>query len=67
MIDLSAEEISMLRDAIESHVYWQLCAAEYRRDGHPQEPYSDEQEVRDDIGRFLVLDQKLDDTQGGMR
>jgi len=57
--ELSAEERTMLDEAIDSHVYWQLSDENYRNDGYVQEPGSDDEENAEAIEKFNALAAKL--------
>jgi hypothetical protein len=58
-ITLTDAEIAMLREAIDSHTYWQLSETNYRRDGNVMEPGSDDPETASEIQQFEALDAKL--------
>jgi hypothetical protein len=42
IIDLNEQEIAMLREALDSHLYWQLADSDYRRDGYVFAPVADD-------------------------
>jgi len=42
IIDLNEQEIAMLRDALDSYLYWQLADSDYRRDGYVFAPVADD-------------------------
>lgn len=54
------EELAMLREAIDSHIYWQLSDEHYRDDGAVEAPGSDDPEVVDDIRKFNELAARLE-------
>jgi hypothetical protein len=41
IIDLNEEEVAMLWDALDSHLYWQLSDSHFRRDGYVLAPVAD--------------------------
>lgn len=43
-VKLTAEEIALLVEALDSHIYWQLSEEEYRDSGYVREPGSDDPE-----------------------
>lgn len=45
LVELSAEDIGRLTEALDSHVYWQLSPAERRRDGYVMDPLTDEEKA----------------------
>jgi len=58
-VELTAEELSTLTSALDSHMYWQLSESAYRRDGGVVEPGSDDREVAEEIARAQKLHDKL--------
>ena len=58
-VPLDGQQLDMLIEAIDSHVYWQLSDDTYRNDGDVIEPGSDEPAQAEDIVRFRALSEKL--------
>lgn len=61
-VTLTAEELSLLRDALDSHAYWELSDPAYRDSGSVHGPGSDDdghakelQRVEDLTARFRSL------------
>ncbi len=44
-VELSLSDCALLRDALDSHAYWQLSDEHYRNDGFVDEPGSDDPKV----------------------
>ena len=62
-ISLNAAELSFLREAIDSHIYWQLTDPSERNDGASLVDEGQNDEV--DFGR--VLDKKLAKAEGQIK
>ena len=59
-IELTHEELDLLREALDSHKYWQLSDEYYRSDGFVVDPGSEDPEVATAIVACDVLAAKLD-------
>jgi hypothetical protein len=55
ILTLTDEQIAMLTEAIDSHVYWQLSDEHYRRDGAVDEPGSDDADTAETIAQYRAL------------
>lgn len=60
---LTDDDLARLREAIDSHVYWQLADEHYRSNGEVLEPGSDDPETAATIADFRALADRL--TDGG--
>lgn len=60
---LTDDDRAKLREAIDSHVYWQLADAHYRSNGDVIEPGSDDPDTAATIAEFQALAARL--TDGG--
>jgi hypothetical protein len=58
-ISLSPKQVSMLREAIDSHIYWQLSEPVYRRNGDVADPGSDEPDAATEIQAYRERDEFL--------
>ncbi len=58
-VELDAEELALLKSALDSHKYWQLSEEQYRSSGYVNEPGSDDVDDVAEIGRVDVLDAVL--------
>jgi hypothetical protein len=58
-IKLSPEDINLLVQALNSHVYWQLSDDQYRNNGDVMEPGSDDSEKADEIEGAQILGARL--------
>ena len=56
---LTDDEVGLLREALDSHVYWQLSDEVYRDSGFVSDPGSDEPDKADEIKAANALDRKL--------
>lgn len=56
---LRAEELTLLCEALDSHVYWQLSDRHYRNDGFVREPGSDDAGAAAAIRAANALAEKL--------
>jgi len=59
VLDLTGEELTLLCEALDSHVYWQLSDRYYRNDGYVREPGSDDAEAAAAIRAASALEEKL--------
>jgi len=41
-VELTEEELKLLDEALDSHIYWQLSDPEYRNDGEVRDPGSND-------------------------
>lgn len=64
-ITLTDDQIAMLQDAIDSHVYWQLSDEQHRSDGAVIQPGSDDEETAAAIAAFQALADDLSADHGG--
>ncbi len=60
-IELSREQLIILIEALNSHVYWQLSEPEFRRDGFVDHPGSKDADDARAIGAALRLSEHLQD------
>lgn len=58
-LELTEDQLDMLRSAIDSHIYWQLSEPLFRRDGDVVEPGSDVVEDAELIVAYRALDAVL--------
>jgi hypothetical protein len=58
-VELTPEELGLLREALDSHDYWQLAEPHYRRDGGVDEPGSDDPSVVEEREAVKQLEKKL--------
>lgn len=58
-IELSQSEIELLREALDSHKYWQLSDKSYRSDGYVMDPGSDDPDSVEAIAACDMLADKL--------
>lgn len=56
---LTAEELTLLCEALDSHVYWQLSDGHYRNNGYVREPGSDDSVAVAAITAANALEEKL--------
>jgi hypothetical protein len=61
--ELSAEELTRIIEALDSHVYWQLSDQHYRNDADVVEPGSDDPSQAAEIGACRELADKLQATR----
>ena len=59
-IELTDAEIDLLREALDSHKYWQLSDRSYRSDGCVLEPGSEDHEAVEAIAACDALAGKLE-------
>lgn len=59
VVDLTSVELTLLCEALDSHVYWQLSDCHYRNDGYVREPGSDDAEAAATIRAATALEEKL--------
>jgi len=59
-LTLTAKELELVRDALDSHVYWQLSEEPYRRDGHVVPPGTEDPQAAADIAGAHALIDRLD-------
>lgn len=58
-VDLTNEELELLAEALDSHVYWQLSDDHYRSSGYVMEPGSDDPESAEQIVQCELLADRL--------
>ena len=63
VVELTAEELTLLCEALDSHVYWQLSDCHYRDSGYVREPGSDDAEAVAGIRAANALEEKLRATE----
>jgi hypothetical protein len=63
-IVVTADEVRMLVEALDSHAYWQLSEPQYRRDGFVMDPGADDPEVQREIGEVSDLALRLEGLLG---
>lgn len=56
---LSRDDLALLVEAIDSHIYWQLADEKYRSNGDVLEPMSDDPEMREQILAATKLHDRL--------
>lgn len=56
---LTEEELTLLCEALDSHIYWQLSDSHYRNNGYVHEPGSDDAEAAGAIRAANTLEEKL--------
>jgi hypothetical protein len=56
---LTAEELTLLCEALDSHVYWQLSDGHYRNNGYVREPSSADAVAAAAIRAANALEEKL--------
>lgn len=69
VIALTAEEVALLREAIDSHIYWQLADPDFRDSGYVRELGSDDPEMVQASRAANALDARLaslERTTGGV-
>lgn len=59
-IELTTDELDLLRAALDSHKYWQLSDEDYRSDGYVLEPGSEDPEAVASIVACDALVAKLE-------
>jgi hypothetical protein len=59
VVELTAEELTILCEALDSHIYWQLSDRHYRNSGYVREPGSDDAEAAAAIRAADALEEKL--------
>jgi hypothetical protein len=63
--ELTDAEVALLREALDSHIYWQLSDEHYRDSGFVSDPGSDEPDKAAEIAAANALDRKLAGEAGG--
>jgi hypothetical protein len=58
-VTLSEAEIALLKEALDSHRYWQLSDEHYRNSGYVTDPGSDDDEAAEEIKACDTLEEKL--------
>jgi hypothetical protein len=58
-VELTQAELELLRQALDSHAYWQLSDPYYRHSGYVRPPGSDDPEETEAIQATDALDRKL--------
>ena len=59
-VTLSTAEINLLKDALDSHRYWQLSDQNYRSNGYVLGSGSDDDENAEEIRDVNALEEKLE-------
>lgn len=59
IVELTEDELELLREALDSHKYWQLSDMHYRSDGFVREPGSDDPEMIAAIAACEALERRL--------
>jgi hypothetical protein len=59
VVELTPEELTLLCEALDSHVYWQLSDRHYRNSGYVHEPGSDDADAAGAIRTANALEEKL--------
>jgi hypothetical protein len=59
ILPLDTDDLRLLIDALDSHVYWQLSDREYRRDGLVHPPGADDPKTAELIVRAQALADRL--------
>lgn len=57
---IAQQELVLIREAIDSHVYWQLSDEHYRHDGYVREPGSDDVDKAGEIAAAWALLRRLE-------
>lgn len=60
VLALTTAELGLLREALDSHEYWQLSDDYYRRDGYVQDPGSDDADQAAAILACRALGERLE-------
>jgi hypothetical protein len=63
-LHLDPQELALICDALDSHIYWQLSDDHYRRDGHVREPGSDDADQAAELQRTEALLRRLQTVVG---
>ncbi|MCC6808040.1 MAG: hypothetical protein IT381_11500 [Deltaproteobacteria bacterium] len=58
-LTFTPDELNLLKEALDSHIYWQLSDEHYRHSGFVYDPGSDDAEHAAEIQACERLDQKL--------
>ena len=58
-LTVTAEELHLLKEALDSHIYWQLSDEHYRHSGFVYDPGSDDAEHAAEIRACEELDEEL--------
>jgi len=58
-VTLTAEDLALLSEALDSHAYWQCSDIEFRRDGYVQEPGSHDPDNAAEIAHCEELQGRL--------
>lgn len=59
-VQLTKEQLALLVDACDSHVYWQLADGDYRSNGFVEEPGSDDPDTAEEIAAVNQLHDMLE-------
>jgi hypothetical protein len=59
VVTLTETEIALLKEALDSHRYWQLSDEHYRNSGYVTDPGSDDEEKAEEIRDCDALEEKL--------
>ena len=59
ILTVTTEELHLLKEALDSHIYWQLSDEHYRHSGFVYDPGSDDTEQAAEIRACETLDKKL--------
>jgi hypothetical protein len=58
-ISLTAAELHLVLEALDSHRYWQLSDEQYRNSGYVMDPGSDDEENAETIREISALEARL--------
>ena len=58
-IQLTDEDLALLVDALDSHIYWGLSDERYRNSGHVMDPGSDDEEQASDLLKCRALEARI--------
>lgn len=59
-LQLTPDELALVCEALDSHIYWQLSDEHYRNDGYVRSPGSDDPEKSADIAEAQALLSRLE-------
>ena len=66
-IQLTDEDLALLVDALDSHIYWGLSDEKYRDSGHVMDSGSDDEEQAEDLAKCRVLEARIDELRRSPR
>jgi hypothetical protein len=59
-VTLTSAELHLIKEALDSHRYWQLSDEHYRNSGYVADPGSDDEEKAEEIRDVNALEEKLE-------